>query len=341
MTDDAGSRFYDEFAAHYHLIFENWEASMTRQAAAISSILQHESGSGRGVNVLDCACGIGTQSLGLAKLGYHVTGSDLSAGAVQRARAEAAARELNVPFYVADVRHLDELPMGGFEVVISMDNALPHLPSDLDLMEAARQMRAKLRPGGTLLASIRDYDQLIGERPTVQRVTFLFGLRPATDHLPGLGLGGRATVYVSSLDHPRNACRVEYFPRRVRLPGDAARGNHSDSCVEWLRKYPLAAPARMRILPAGSSRHRDRLISGTPESTWSYRRHGSLDFGVQKPSGESLMYLGSAAQSDRIFRKRGTGANLHACLRRVRSEMQRVVSEYRDSRPWGPRVGQR
>jgi len=172
MPDDTVSRFYDEFASHYHLIFDNWEASMTRQAAAISSILRRETGSGGSVNVLDCACGIGTQSLGLAKLGYHVTGSDLSAGAVRRARAEAAVRDLNVPFYMADIRHLDELPIGGFDAVISMDNALPHLLTDEDLAEAARQMRTKLRPGGTLLASIRDYDQLIRDRPTVQGPTF-------------------------------------------------------------------------------------------------------------------------------------------------------------------------
>lgn len=172
MADDTGSRFYDEFAPHYHLIFENWEASMTRQAAAISSILQQESGIRRGARVLDCACGIGTQSLGLAKLGYHVTGSDLSAGAVRRARAEAAKRAVNVPFHVADVRHLDELPVSGFEVVMSMDNALPHLLSDSDLMQAARQMRARLRPGGTLLASVRDYDQLVRDRPTVQGPAF-------------------------------------------------------------------------------------------------------------------------------------------------------------------------
>lgn len=172
MTDDTVSRFYDEFASHYHLIFDNWDASMTRQAAAISSILQRESGSDGGLNVLDCACGIGTQSLGLAKLGYRVTGSDLSAGAVRRARAEAAMRELNVPFYVADVRQLDELPMGGFDAVISMDNALPHLLSDADLAEGARQMRAKLRLGGTLIASIRDYDVLARERPAVQGPVF-------------------------------------------------------------------------------------------------------------------------------------------------------------------------
>jgi SAM-dependent methyltransferase len=172
MTDGAASRFYDEFASHYHLIFENWEASMARQAAAIRSILERESGGGTGIHVLDCACGIGTQSLGLAKLGYRVTGSDASAGAVQRARAEAAARDLDAPFYVADVRRLDELPIGGFDVVISMDNALPHLLSEADLTEAARQMRGKLRPGGTLLASIRDYDQLVRERPAAQGPAF-------------------------------------------------------------------------------------------------------------------------------------------------------------------------
>jgi hypothetical protein len=120
MTDEIGSGFYDEFAAYYHLMFEDWEASMARQAAAISSLLGHESGSRQGVNVLDCACGIGTQSLGLAKLGYQVTGSDLSAGAIRRARVEASVRGLSVPFYVADVRHLDELPLGRFNVLISI-----------------------------------------------------------------------------------------------------------------------------------------------------------------------------------------------------------------------------
>ena len=171
MTGDTVSRFYDEFASHYHLIFENWEASMTRQAAAISSILQRETGRAQ-VTILDCACGIGTQSLGLAKLGYQITGSDLSTGAVQRARAEAATRGLNVPLYVADMRALDKLPIGGFEAVISMDNALAHFLSDADLGEAARQMRAKLRVGGTLLISIRDYDELVRDRPAVQGPAF-------------------------------------------------------------------------------------------------------------------------------------------------------------------------
>jgi ubiquinone/menaquinone biosynthesis C-methylase UbiE len=53
------SGFYDDFAPHYDLFFEDWEASMNRQAAAIASILERE-GRATGTAVLECACGIGT-----------------------------------------------------------------------------------------------------------------------------------------------------------------------------------------------------------------------------------------------------------------------------------------
>ena len=165
--------FYDEFANDYHLMFENWEASMTRQAAAIGSILERECGPAAFTTVLDCACGIGTQALGLAKLGFHVTGSDVSDRAVDRARAEALVRGLNMPFYVADMRQLNVVPTSSFHAVICMDNALPHLHSENELAQAAGQVRAKLRTGGTFLGSIRDYDEIIQQRPVVQGPSFI------------------------------------------------------------------------------------------------------------------------------------------------------------------------
>jgi 2-polyprenyl-3-methyl-5-hydroxy-6-metoxy-1,4-benzoquinol methylase len=165
------SEFYDDFAGDYHLLFEHWEASMTRQAAAITSILKQE-GTVAGAAVLDCACGIGTQSLGLAKLGFRITGADVSARAVQRARSEAAAPKLHIPFYVADMRNLDEMPTAGFDAVICMDNTLPHLLCEADLTQAAGQFRTKLRIGGTFVASVRDYDEILSQHPVVQGPAF-------------------------------------------------------------------------------------------------------------------------------------------------------------------------
>jgi len=164
------NHFYDKFARDYHLILENWEASMTRQAAAIASILQRDCPAA-GTTVLDCACGIGTQALGLAKLGFRITGSDVSSGAVRRARSEAAVRRLDIPFYVADMRNLGDLP-AGFYAVICMDNALPHLLSEADIAHALGQIRAKLRTGGTFIASIRDYDEALPQRPVAQGPAF-------------------------------------------------------------------------------------------------------------------------------------------------------------------------
>jgi glycine/sarcosine N-methyltransferase len=164
---------YDELADHYHLIFENWELTMERQAAVLSSVLHRHCGLTATARILDCACGIGTQSLGLAKLGFQVTGCDLSPHAVERARLEASRRNLNIQFSVANMLDLSCLGNSHFDAVICMDNSLPHLES-AELIQAAEQIRAKLSPGGSLMASIRDYDHLIQERPVVQTPSFYF-----------------------------------------------------------------------------------------------------------------------------------------------------------------------
>src|SRR5262249_43721626 len=93
--------------------------------------------------------------------------------AIARARVEASRRGLDIPLYVADMRRLSEIPEMGFDAAICMDNALPHLSSEEDLAQAAVELRAKLRDGGTLMASIRDYDKLLQERPVVQGPGFL------------------------------------------------------------------------------------------------------------------------------------------------------------------------
>ena len=76
------SEFYDQMASLYHLIFPNWEESIERQATQFSSII-YERWPGA-ETILDVSCGIGTQSIGLAKRGFTVTASDLSDGAVAR-----------------------------------------------------------------------------------------------------------------------------------------------------------------------------------------------------------------------------------------------------------------
>jgi len=163
-------RFYEELADHYHLIFDDWNAAIERQAQVLGPLI-HSRANGNCLRVLDCSCGIGTQSLGFAKLGHSVLGSDLSPAAIDRAKKEAGNRGLNISFRVSDMTSLAEIAETGFDVVASLDNALPHLDAN-GVELAVRAMASKIRPAGLLLASIRDYDALIAERPTVQGPAF-------------------------------------------------------------------------------------------------------------------------------------------------------------------------
>jgi SAM-dependent methyltransferase len=79
---------------------------------------------------------------------------------------------MDLQLVVADMRDLSPVNGGNFDAVICLDNALPHLESSEEIIQAAIQIREKLRPGGLLIASIRDYDRLIKDRPVVHGPSF-------------------------------------------------------------------------------------------------------------------------------------------------------------------------
>ena len=68
--------------------------------------------------ILDCACGIGTQAIGLASLGYNVTGSDISSKEVVEAKWEAIRRNLNIRFAYTDFRKLADAFKDKFDIII-------------------------------------------------------------------------------------------------------------------------------------------------------------------------------------------------------------------------------
>jgi glycine/sarcosine N-methyltransferase len=152
--------FYDDLAEDYHLIFADWERSMAYQAEVLEALLREHDRPVR--RVLDAACGIGMQALPLARAGYDVTATDVSAAAVDRCAREAARRGLLMQTAVNDMRSLGA---GRFDAVIAFDNALPHLLTDHDLGLACASLHRALEPGGLLLASIRDYDAILVDRP--------------------------------------------------------------------------------------------------------------------------------------------------------------------------------
>ncbi|MFC9296199.1 methyltransferase domain-containing protein [Streptomyces sp. NPDC057011] len=155
--------FYDELADRYDLLYADWDAGTARQGRALDALLTAALGPGPHT-VLDSACGIGTQALGLAALGHRVTGADLSPVSAARAAREAAGRGLTLPVAAADMRAMP-FADASFDAVVCADNALPHLLTATDVRAALAETLRVLRPGGLLLLSTRPYTQLRRARP--------------------------------------------------------------------------------------------------------------------------------------------------------------------------------
>jgi len=163
MEQESVRGFYDSLAADYHLLYPDWDASISRQGRALDRLIRQFAGQGP-LRVLDCACGIGTQALALAQRGHSVLGTDLSPLAAGRAKAEAKARDVQLPVAAADMRRLP-FRAAAFDVVVCADNSISHLLSALDVQSALEQMHSVLKPGGLLLLTKRP-DEVRERHPT-------------------------------------------------------------------------------------------------------------------------------------------------------------------------------
>lgn len=156
--------FYNDLSSQYDKLFLDWH-STTKEQAIILDKLFSNNGFNTSAKILDCACGIGTQTIGLASLGYNMTASDISDGELAEAKTRAKKDNLQIVFKNADFCKLSESFSEQFDIIIAMDNALPHMLSKEALESAVKSITGQISEGGMFVASIRDYDVLLKDKP--------------------------------------------------------------------------------------------------------------------------------------------------------------------------------
>lgn len=150
---------YDEFSADYDR-FVDWPARLAVELPFIEEQLRAIGGR----CVLDAACGTGMHTIALARMGYDVTGADLSMGMIERARANASAEGVDVRFEVAGFDELATRVGAGYDAVLCLGNSLPHLLTLDDLASTLADFAACLRSEGLLLLQNRNFDAVLARR---------------------------------------------------------------------------------------------------------------------------------------------------------------------------------
>ena len=228
--------FYNNLATQYDKLFLDWQATTREQAEILDKIFK-SNGFDSTAKVLDCACGIGTQSIGIATLGYNVTASDISDGELVEAEKRAKDNNVKICFKKADFCALSDTFIEKFDIVIAMDNALPHMLSSSDLESAIKSIANQIEKNGIFVASIRDYDSLLMEKPPYsppyihktdkgQRVSFQTWVWNDDNYkLTQYIVDDEKTLQVSKFECEYRATRREEMTKLLRA--------HGCSKVEW------------------------------------------------------------------------------------------------------------
>ena len=119
-----------------------------------------------GMEVLDLACGHGRIANRLAERGARVTGLDATPLFLERARADAEARGVDVDYVEGDMR---ELPWESrFDRIVNWFTAFGYFDDDEEDRRVLRAAHRALRPRGRLLIENNNTAELLGRwQPSV------------------------------------------------------------------------------------------------------------------------------------------------------------------------------
>ena len=81
-------------------------------------------------NVLDIGCSGGLHATEFAKRGFAVTGIDIEASAIERAKKRSQDALVDAAFYVFDIVQDSLDSLGPFDFVYSIGNVLSHIPKE-------------------------------------------------------------------------------------------------------------------------------------------------------------------------------------------------------------------
>lgn len=139
----------------YQTLFANYARQYDEEVFTAGTLgevdfLEQELGHDRTRTILDIGCGTGRHAIELAARGYQVTGVDLSAAQLARARDKADAAGVSVDFREADARELTFAQDFDLAMMIC-EGAFPLMETDEMNYRILQGACRALKPGGKLL----------------------------------------------------------------------------------------------------------------------------------------------------------------------------------------------
>lgn len=187
-------------ARYYDIVYG--DKPYRKEATFVDSLLR-ELGIARG-RVLDVACGTGRHAAEFARLGWNVTGVDLSDSLLEHARLNAPSAQ----FFRQDMRSLD-VPGRPFDAVTCLFDSIGYPLDDEGVEATLRLARHHLRSDGALVVEFLHAPALLSNASPVRVRSF--ELSDEGDEL--------VRISRTRLDERRRRIEVEFDLLELRVDG--------------------------------------------------------------------------------------------------------------------------
>lgn len=183
-------------------------------------------------NVLDVAMGPGRHSIELAKMGLKVYGFDLSIAALELAKQELQANQVESEMRVADMFDILPYPDNFFDSVVAIQAIYHGLPHDMQF--AIDEIHRVLKPGGVFGFTV----SMDCERPRVEQVGSTLVTRSSLSDSDFIEVPGHEDTYIYKVG--REAGIPHYYPGEKKLQEMlSGKFNHILHFSDMERRYRL------------------------------------------------------------------------------------------------------
>ena len=140
------SSYVGRHAQLYDLFYA--EKDYNQEAAFVHKCIQTYYPQAR--NVLELACGTGTHSLLLEKLGYNLISTDYSPDMLARAKEKAQKVNSSIDFRQQDMRSLD-IPERPFDVIICLFDSIGYVATNRNILQVLNGVNQHLTSNGLFI----------------------------------------------------------------------------------------------------------------------------------------------------------------------------------------------
>ena len=117
----------------------------------------------------DIGCGIGLDSIALAKNGHKVAAFDISENMISKAKENFKKYNVTADAEVASFKNITRKAAGKFNYVLSVGNTIAHM-TKLELRSAIKKMNSILIPGGKIFLHILNYSLIVKQSKRVNNI---------------------------------------------------------------------------------------------------------------------------------------------------------------------------